>query len=86
MKMIWSQYHSKVQRLASKANVLGVLVHDYQVRFQPNRQWGVAGMTMRVPVSARSAAEQRRFDRFAKIYTYAMPNQEEVADAKLVLP
>lgn len=62
LKTIWSQYHSKIQRLTSEANVLGVLVHDYQVRFQANRQWGLAGMTMRVPISARSAADQRRFE------------------------
>ncbi len=86
LRNLWSEHQAKVQKVIARADVLGLLVHDYQVRFQTNRQWALAGMTMRVPALARSTADQRRFDELATLYTYAMPNQEEVSEAKIILP
>jgi hypothetical protein len=86
MQAIWSQFQPKIQQLMSRGDVVGALVHDYQVRFQLDGQWGLAGMTMRVPALERSASDQHRFDKLATLYTYAMPNQEEVLESKLVVP
>lgn len=86
LRMMWSEYNPEVQRLISRANVLGLIVHDYQVRFQSDRQWALAGMTMIVPAERQTKVEQRRFDALAALYKYAMPNQEDVSEPKVLIP
>jgi hypothetical protein len=83
---IWATFEPKVQRLISRGNVLGILVHDYQVRFQTDRQWGLAGITMDVCAKCRSSSDQRRFNELRTLYTFAMPNQEEIPGSAILLP
>jgi hypothetical protein len=85
LKFSWSQHQKKVQEIVSRENVLGIIVHDYQIREQPNNQISLAGMTMRVPALHRTNAEQRRFETLSTLYTYALPNQDDVSNLPLVL-
>jgi hypothetical protein len=85
LKFSWSQLQKKVQEIISRDNVLGIILHDYQIREQSNNQIALAGMTMRVPALHRTATEQRRFETLSTLYTYALPNQDDVSNLPLVL-
>lgn len=81
----WSEYQPKVQEIMARADVLGIVVHDYHVR-QQNDAWQLAGMTIRVPAETRNAVEQRHFNRLSTLYTYGLPNQSDAASRALILP
>jgi hypothetical protein len=85
LKISWSQHQKKVQEIITRENVLGIIVHDYQIREQPNSQISLAGMTMRVPALHRTSAEQRSFETLSTLYTYALPNQDDISNLPLVL-
>jgi hypothetical protein len=87
LRMMWSKFQPNMQQIMSKAsNVLGIIVHDYQVRQTLDSDWELTGMTMRVPALSRTSDKQREFEKFATIYTYALPNQEDVGNPALSLP
>jgi hypothetical protein len=81
----WSQYQPKVQRIIRRENVLGIIVHDYLIRRHPNDQISLAGMTMRVPSVGRTDLEKRLFDTLSTLYTYALPNQDDVSNLPIAL-
>ena len=81
----WSEHQSKVQEIMARADVLGIIVHDYHVR-QQDDGWQLAGMTIRIPAVTRTADEQRLFDRLSTLYTYGLPNQNEASSRPLILP
>ena len=81
----WNEHQSKVQEIMARADVLGIMVHDYHVRLQDD-DWQLAGMTIRIPAVTRPADEQRLFDRLSTLYTYGLPNQNEASSRPLILP
>lgn len=70
----WENLHSKVQAAMSRGNVLGVIVHDYHIRFVDEGPQ-LTGMTIRVPAEQRPAVDRKLFDRFSTLYSYGLPNQ-----------
>ena len=81
----WSDHQPKVQEIIARANVLGIIVHDYHIR-QQNDGWQLAGMTIRVPATAQSQAVQAQFNRLSTLYTYGLPNQSDASSWPLILP
>ncbi|MCA9204658.1 MAG: hypothetical protein KDA59_16505, partial [Planctomycetales bacterium] len=81
----WSEQQPKVQKVMARANVLGVIVHDYHIR-QVTDGWQLAGMTIRVPSTAQSQAVQSEFKRLSTLYTYGLPNQSDASIRPLILP
>ena len=81
----WSQLQPKVQEIMARANVLGIIVHDYHVRQQDNG-WELAGITIRVPATVQSQAVQAEFNRLSTLYTYGLPNQSDASTRPLILP
>jgi hypothetical protein len=81
----WSRYQPKVQQLLARANVLGVVAHDYHLRRQPEG-WQLTGITIRVPAENRTREERRQFDAISVAYTYALPNQSDGSELPLVVP
>jgi hypothetical protein len=84
-KVTWSDHQSKVQEMMARADVLGIIVHDYHVR-QQSDGWQLAGMTIRVSAETRSAEGQRHFTRLSTLYTYGLPNQSDASNRPLILP
>jgi hypothetical protein len=84
-KATWSEYQPKVQESMARANVLGIIIHDYHVR-QHDEGWQLTGMTNRVHAETRSLEEQRQFNRLSTLYTYGLPNQSDASTRPLVLP
>jgi len=81
----WSEYQPKVQEIMARADVLGVIVHDYHVRQQED-SWELTGITIRVPSISRSRAVQTQFNRLSTLYTYGLPNQSDDSTQSLILP
>jgi len=80
----WSAHQTKVQDIMRRANVLGIIVHDYHVR-QQDEGWQLAGMTIRVSATSQSAEGQRLFERLSTLYVYGLPNQSDASSRPLVL-
>ena len=81
----WHNYQSQVQRIMARADVLGIIVHDYHIRQQED-DWQLAGMTIRIPTEAQSVKRQQNFNRISMLYTYGLPNQTDASNRSLVLP
>ena len=81
----WRNYQSQIQRIVARADVLGIIVHDYHIR-QQDDDWQLAGMTMRIPAEARSVKQQRIFDKLSTLYKYGLPNQTDASSRSLILP
>lgn len=81
----WSEHNPKVQEMLARADVLGIIVHDYHVR-QQDDGWQLAGMTIRVPATAQSSTVQTQFNRLSTLYTYGLPNQSDASTRPLILP
>lgn len=69
----------------ARADVLGIIVHDYHIR-QQNDDWQLAGMTIRIAAEARSVKQQQDFDRLSTLYVYGLPNQAGDSSGSLILP
>jgi hypothetical protein len=78
VRRLWSRKQRQIQGLFRDLDVRGVILHDHQVRFQTNGEWGLAGMTLTIPALARTHREQRAFDAFATLYTHGMPEQNDL--------
>lgn len=81
----WGEYNSDIQKTIARANVLGLVVHDYHIR-QQDDGWQLAGMTIRVPAEGRTVSEQRLFERLSTLYTYGLPNQSDASSGSVALP
>jgi hypothetical protein len=81
----WDQYEARIQARLSRANVLGLIIHDYHIRLR-NGQWALAGMTMPVAAAARSVEDRRLFSELAYLYTHALPNQDDIENLPIALP
>jgi hypothetical protein len=52
----------------------GIVIHDQQVRFRPNGEWALEGMTMFVNFASKNNRRKRDFAIFAKQYKTGLPN------------
>jgi hypothetical protein len=80
----WSEHDSEIQEAIARANVLGIIVHDYHIRQQVDG-WQLSGMTIRVPAEGRTLNDQRLFERLSTLYVYGLPNQSD-ASSGLAIP
>ena len=54
--------------------VCGIVIHDQQVRFQPNGEWLLEGMTMFIDTVSDNDLCKQEFDVFRKKYETGPPN------------
>lgn len=54
--------------------VRGIVIHDQQVRFLPNREWSLVGMTMFVNFASKNNRRKQDFAIFEKRYKTGLPN------------
>jgi hypothetical protein len=70
----WSDFQPKVQRLIMRADVLGVIVHDYHI-LQRDDGWQLAGMMVQVAAESLPKVDRARFERLSTLYKFGLPNQ-----------
>lgn len=71
-------FHDRIQEWVRGKRVRGLIVHDQQVRFQPDGEWSLVGMTLRVNTARENQRRNREFRLFEKLYTKGLPNIEDV--------
>jgi hypothetical protein len=81
----WRKYQPQIQRIIARADVLGIIVHDYHI-CQQNSDWQLAGMTIRIPAEARPMEQRQHFNRLSTLYTYGLPNQSDASSHSHILP
>lgn len=75
IKDFFDKYNTRIKAWVSDQNVLGVIVHDNQVKCDVDRDWSLSGMTM--PYCTTEDNEKRRvFDLFINRYLAALPNMQ----------
>ena len=84
-KVTWSEYQPKIQESLSRANVLGIVVHDYHIRRQ-GADWQLTGMTIRIPSENQPKAAREQFERLSSLYTFGLPNQSDASNQPIILP
>ncbi|MGH2510572.1 MAG: hypothetical protein ACRDHZ_24620, partial [Ktedonobacteraceae bacterium] len=72
-KFVKTQYHQMVNSLAHKS-VLGVLIHDHNVKSEEGDDWNLKTLTFHVPVFADGGHEDPRFKAFREMYVSPLPN------------
>lgn len=78
VRAVWSEHEAKVQQIIARANVLGIVVHDYHIR-RRGSDWQLAGATIRIPSVARASEERRDFETLSALYVYGLPNQTDAS-------
>lgn len=71
------RYDERIRRWVHQLGVLGMIVHDHQVRFQGDATWSLSGMTTRF-CTAEDEQGQRLFRLFESPYVDALPNMQHV--------
>lgn len=71
-------FHDKIQEWVRGKGVRGMVIHDQQVRFQPDGEWSLVGMTLRVNTARENQRRNREFRLFEKHYPKGLPNVEDV--------
>jgi hypothetical protein len=71
-------FHDKIQDWVRGKGVRGIVIHDQQVRFQPDGEWSLVGMTMRVDTARDNHRRHREFAMFNKQYATGLPNVEHL--------
>jgi hypothetical protein len=66
-----------IRRWATRASVLGVVVHDNQLRLDHEGNWELSGMTIQMPL-AESDEGLGVFEKFFRAYTSALPNRTDL--------
>lgn len=69
-------FQDNIQNWVGGKGVRGLVIHDQQVRLQPNDEWSLVGMTMFVNTAAENHRHNREFDMFREQYTTGLPNVE----------
>jgi hypothetical protein len=72
------EYHDRVQELVRGKGVLGLAIHDHQIRFQPNGEWTLESMTIHVSTARENQRRNREFATFARQYGKGLPNVEQL--------
>lgn len=69
-------YHTRIQECVRAKGVRGIVIHDNQVRMQPDGQWSLAGMTYWVCTTRGNLRRSREFSLFRREYMKGLPNLE----------
>lgn len=67
-------YYGNIQDWVCGKGVRGIVIHDQQVRFQPNGEWSLVGMTKFVNPARKNNRRKREFAMFTKQYKTGLPN------------
>ena len=71
-------FHDNIQDWVRGKGVRGLVIHDQQVRFQPNEEWSLVGMTMFINTACENHRHNREFDMFQEQYATGLPNVEHL--------
>ncbi len=74
IKRFVHKYDINFQRWVFRKGVRCIVIHDQQVRFQPNGEWSLEGMTMFVNPTSKNNRRKRDFAMFTKQYKAGLPN------------
>jgi hypothetical protein len=87
LNSVWRRYDARAQEIMLKHDrVLGLVIHDCQIRLNQQNEYELVGMSMRVVSASLTRPEQRHFSELTTIYTNGLPNQEDVSHPKLWVP
>lgn len=67
-------FYDNIQDWVYRKGVRGIVIHDQQVRFQPNGEWSLVGMTKFVNPASNNNRRKRDFAMFTKQYKTGLPN------------
>ncbi|MBW8003202.1 MAG: hypothetical protein FVQ80_14475 [Planctomycetes bacterium] len=67
-------FYDNIQDWVCRKGVRGIVIHDQQVRFQPNGEWSLVGMTKFVNPASKNNHCKRDFTMFTKQYKMGLPN------------
>ena len=67
-------YYDNFQDWVRRKGVRGIVIHDLQVRFKPNGEWSLEGMTKFVNPASKNNRRKREFAMFTKQYKTGLPN------------
>lgn len=71
-------FHDKMQEWVRGKGVRGIVIHDQQVRWQPDGEWSLVGMTPRVNTARHNQRRKREFSLFERYYVKGLPNVKNV--------
>jgi len=71
-------YHDRIQEWVRGNGVRGLVIHDHQVRFQPNGEWLLDSMTWFVCTARENQRRNREFAMFKKQYGKGLPNLQRL--------
>ena len=74
IKRFGDDYCDNFQRWVRGKGARGIVIHDQQVRFKPNGEWLLEGMTMFVNFASKNNRRKRDFAMFTKQYKTGLPN------------
>jgi len=69
-----TDFYDNIQDWVCRKGVRGIVIHDQQVRFQPNGEWSLVGMTKLVNPASKNNRRKRDFAMFTKQYKTGLPN------------
>ncbi len=70
-------YDKRIREWTSGRRLIGIVVHDHQVRFETDASWSLCSMTARF-CTAEDDAGKRLFNSFVFPYVNALPNMEHI--------
>ena len=71
------RYDERIRVWVRNRGVLGIIVHDHQVRLETDADWSLSSMTMRF-CTAEAEEARRLFELFVVPYVEALPNMQHV--------
>ncbi len=71
-------YHDRIQAMVRGKGVLGLVVHDHQVRWRPGSDWGLESITRFVYTTRGNERRNREATAFWEGYKRGLPNVEPV--------
>ncbi len=71
------RYDERIRKWVSGKGVIGIIVHDHQVRFETDASWSLSSMTIRFHTAEDEAGKQL-FNSFVCPYVNALPNIRHV--------
>ena len=73
-----SDYHDKFQDWVRGKGILCIVIHDQQVRYEPNEGWHLVGMTMYVNTTQQGQSMRDEFSLFQSSYSRGLANLENL--------
>lgn len=77
INMFLHRYDERIREWVSCKGVIGIIVHDHQVRFETDASWSLSSMTMQF-CTAEDEAGKQLFNSFWFPYVDALPNMQHV--------